>query len=528
MRNPRHNYAWWRERLPRQGLRLGQILGLGLAPLLVVWAEIFYCHFLNQWLYLGTASFGYWLCLLALPPLAGEVAFTRWYEVRRYGWRVWVTVGFVGRLVFVLGCFWLLVWMPMQEKGSLGIIHPQIGFWPWVTRMMWIASPYLGALLAAPLVALYVLGCRFRIGRWVTGVALPMLATLLLFQVLYFHSTSWWRFSNGARPRYVEKVYPTGRLDAVPPGMPYPFQARDIYVDPTESYLALLSGATMGHKTYSQPNFIWLDLLTGEMVYYKMGQNRRFTVECSDFIYFAPWKTRNMYAFDVSSRTITAHALPVKAQGHAVREFMHTVHACGLGRVYIANNNNPVVFVWDTRRSRLIKTFELARLDGGRLGDTIVQLLRNPKLGVLYAVTVGPGFQLVEIDERTLRVKRTRRLPYHAIDVALSPDGLTLYSQALFRGYVSKIDARTLRPLAHFDAPVHGRRLLVSRDGKWLYLASYLHGTFEVLDARSGVRRLRIFITPKIEGLYQTARHLWFYGAEGVFRLPLAELARRL
>jgi hypothetical protein len=186
------------------------------------------------------------------------------------------------------------------------------------------------------------------------------------------------------------------------------------------------------------------------------------------------------------------------------------------------------VFVWDTRRGKLVKTFELARLPGGRLGDTIVQLLRNPKLGVLYVVTVGPVFQLVEIDERTLKVKRTRRLPYLAIDVALSPDGLTLYSQGLFRGYVSKIDARTLKPLAHFDAPVHGRRVLVSRDGRWLYLASYLHGTFEVLDARTGRRHLRIFITPKIAGLYQTARHLWFYGAEGVFRVRLDEIAKRL
>jgi hypothetical protein len=192
--------AWWRA----QALRFGRIGLVGLAPLLVMWAEIFYHHFLYQWLYLGPATFGYWLIPLALPPLAGEIAFTRWFEVGRHGWRVWVIAGLVGRLVVLLACFWLLVWMPMQEKGTLGILHPQIGFWPWVTRLAWIASPYLGMILAVPLVALYGLSCRLRIGRFVTAVALPMLATLLLFRVLVFHPTSWWRFSNGVRPLYVE------------------------------------------------------------------------------------------------------------------------------------------------------------------------------------------------------------------------------------------------------------------------------------------------------------------------------------
>ncbi len=498
------------------------------APALVVWAELFYCQALYHWLYLGTASFGYWLALLALPPLVGEVAFTRAYEVGRYGWRPWVIAALVWRLLFALLVFWLLVWMPMREKGSLGIVHPQIGFWPWVARLVWVASPYLGGLLAVGLGALYAVGCRFRLGRWVTGVALPAGATLLLFNVLYFHPTSAWRFSNGERPSYVEKIYPTGRLSAVPPGMPYPFQARDIYVYPDDRYMILLSGATFGDRVHFQPNFLWVDLLSGEIIYYMMGQNRRFSVECPQQVWFAPWKTNNLYVFELATRRIRAVALPSRVGGYGVREIMHTVNACKLGRVYVANNNNPVVFVWDTRLHGVIKILELAKLPGGRLGDTIVQLLRNPRLGVLYVVMIGPGMNLVEIDEQTLSVRRTVRLPYHPFDVALSPDGLTLFSQAIFRGYVTRIDARTMRVERSFNAPVHGRRVLVSHDGRWLYLASYLHGTLEVLDARTGRRRLRVFVTPKIEGLFLSERHLWFYGAEGVFRISLAELARRL
>jgi len=506
--------------------RAGTLVLLGLAPLLVILGEVFFFHVLHHWLYFGPTDIGHWVLLLALPPLALEVLFTRHYEVRRYGWRIWVILGLVGRIVFLLFCYYLLVYDPATHRNQPDIVHPIIGTWPLAMRLFWLASPYLGALLAVVLVACYALSCRLRVGRLTAVVVLPTLATYLLFYVFYFHPTSWWRFSNGQRPDYVEHVWPTKGSAAVPRGMPRPFFPRAIYVHPDDHFVAVTSGATFGSDINQKPNFLWFDLRTRASKYLTQDTIRRFSSECPETLYFGAWHGPIFYGFDVASRRFHRHAVPKLVDGFRVVEFMHVLHACDQHRVYLANNNNPIIFVWDTAKQKLAKTIKLAHLPKGKYGDSIAMILRNPKLRRLYVLKLG-HYPLIEIDERTLTVRRQKRLPYYGIDMAVSPDGSTLYVFGFMRGYVLKLDARTLEVQARFSAPVHGRRLLVSADGRRLYLASYLHGTLQVLDAETGRERLKIFVTPKIEGLYQTRRYLYLYGAEGVFRIPLGELAKR-
>ena len=68
----------------------------------------------------------------------------------------------------------------------------------------------------------------------------------------------------------------------------------------------------------------------------------------------------------------------------------------------------------------------------------------------------------------------------------------------------------------------------IKPDGALLYAASFLYGRLHVYDVAKNREAFSLYVTPKIEGLFQTRRYLYIYGAEGVFRIRHEALRKRL
>lgn len=519
----------WRARAIQGLLGARRAALRGLAPAASIVAPVLFLHLALVCLHFSAARFHPWIGLLLLPPVALEIAFTRWFEVRRYGWHVTVVLGLVARLAFIGGCYYLLIWRYMQYKYEVDIIVAGLVDWPLVGRMLWQASPLLAGLLAIPLLVAHgVLTCRYRLFRLTTVVLLPTLATVLLFRVLYFHPASGWRGIGGQRPSDVQKVFP-------PPGPPRvprlttPLFARSIYVAPDDGWIALTAGATFGSRDlrHRRPNFLWMDLKTKRTAYELIGPVRIMTSSCDRTLYYAPWHGHQLHAFDTRTQRFATYPLPGAVNGHRVNEINAVYHDCRAARVYIANAQPPVLFVWDTRGKRVVRTLDLSRLAGFRPSMSPGRIQRSPRDGRLVMLLHGI-YQVLELGTHPVAPRRLSRLPVSAFDLAYTPHGAFAYAPSFFRGEIWKLNADTLAPVARLEAPPQCRRLAVSSDGALLYVTSYLHGRLHVYELAKGREAFSIYVSPKLEGLFQTRRYLYLYGAEGVFRVRHEDLRRRL
>src|SRR4029434_6239565 len=90
-------------------------LGIAVSPF--AWLAVMIAYFSAVSTWILTNPIGSAALLLALPPIAGEIAFTHISEVPRRGWRR-VLIGLAGRLAFVLFVAYLFVWLPLRSPGS--------------------------------------------------------------------------------------------------------------------------------------------------------------------------------------------------------------------------------------------------------------------------------------------------------------------------------------------------------------------------------------------------------------------------
>ena len=501
---------------------IGRVLRAS-SPGLVTLATLFYFLAVHVILYFETdAAFGVWLFVFALPPVAGELLFTRWFETRRHGWRWFVLAGLAGRFVLIGLLFYIFVFEAMRLADTPDVVLPLVSRWPGVLRVVWVASPWPSVVAAAVLLAVHaLLTVRGRLGRYTTTFLLPGVATLGLFQLFYFLPDSPLRLERHERPDDVERVFPRG--DTLPAALGERLYAREVHVSPDERFAVATFGATFGDDILGKPNLLQIDLATGEFRHHRFDTIRRFSSECSESVWFGPWHDAKLYEYRPAADRLTAHTLPSTINGFPVEEIMYAHHACDRGRVYAVNNRNPLVFVWDTAAGRLAGTVDLAQVPGLRVGDTAGVIARNAARGRFYVLLFG-RYELAEVDEDTLAVTRLGDLPGDIADVKVSADGSWIYAPGMFRYEIYRVDAATLATTERFDAPAHCRHIALTPDDRHVLAASYLTGELVVLDARTGDERARRYVGAKPEGLYVTARHVYVLTAEGLFRIARGAL----
>ncbi|MGH9557633.1 MAG: YncE family protein, partial [Bryobacteraceae bacterium] len=71
-------------------------------------------------------------------------------------------------------------------------------------------------------------------------------------------------------------------------------------------------------------------------------------------------------------------------------------------------------------------------------------------------------------------------------DVAVSPDGRTIYAADLFRDSIVAIDARSGVVTGHFKTSRRPYRILFHPDGKAIFVSNWADGTVSLLDASTG------------------------------------------
>ena len=515
-------------RRDRSFYKLVSFLAALIAPAAVSLAILAYFQIVHVHLYYGFAKFGYWIIVFLIPPVVLEMYFTNIFEARIYGYRRFILYGLIGRLLFIYTVFYILIWKTLQVKNTTDVLMPMVDKSPYVFEYFWIANPKIGIVLGLILLIIYLFfTCRLRLFRLTTTVLLPISATFSLFYLFYFPPEIIRDMAKEKRPKFVEKLFPTDEYKInkdILKNIKFP---RDIYVKPDDNFVVATFGATYGNDIKNKPNFIWIDLKRKKFWFKRFDTIRRFHTECPQKIYFTPWHGSKFYSFDTASGKFEEFDLPKIVNGHAINEVNFTYYACDTHTVYIPNSVNPVLFVWDAKKNRLKKTIALAGHHGLMFGDTVAMIARNPRYKRLYQIMVG-RYQFVEIDEETLIIRRIEKLPTEFFEVYVSPDGKELYLPAAFKQGIWKLDSKTLRVIKKFKSPIHCRKIFLSRNGKYLLAASYVTGDFIVYDSRTGEQLLKVYISPKLEGMYGTDNFVYFLGTEGLFRISFNDILEHL
>lgn|GEM_PF-2678508 len=526
----------------------------GLAPLVASWLPLYYIQVVHLHLIFGAARATAWAFVAAAPLLIFETAATGLLEARRQGWRPQVKAGLAGRCLFLTALAYLFFGMTLRAKGTPAIFTHWIGLWPGHALFCWRASPLPAACAGGLLILVYArLTIRRRLFRLSTTVLLPGLATLLLFGLFYFYPASPLRTWGERRPPAVERIFPHERyagLDQALGGQRV-FFGRDLAVPPDDSWVMASLGATYTGRVFGpgpndQPNLIWADLRGARYRVFRGGAVHRFSSGCPDRIYFAPWNGARLFAYRPGADAPEPIDLPPEVLGRPVREIYSVCNDCRRGRVYIANNLNPALFVWDSVRRRLERTLPLAGVAGLEMGDNLWLVKRNPFKKTLLLL-MFERYNIVELDEESLEPRKfvafpkAADLPWSfetaldlalsafiplspgtAMDLALSPDGRFLYAPSYYASGILKLDAETLAVVGRLPSPaMQCRRLEFSPDGRWLFAGSYMRGTVIVYDAAADRAVLSFYVTPKVEALFATKRYLYILGAEGIFRVAL-------
>ncbi|MEW6202190.1 MAG: hypothetical protein AB1546_09455 [bacterium] len=498
------------------------------APAAVTVLTLLYFQFLHMYLYFGNAQFAYWLPVLLIPPVALEIYFTSIFEVRAYGWRKAVIYGLITRLLFISALFYFYIWETLRVKNTPNVYLPLLSKFPFNFRYFWIANPKISIVIILILLIIYLFfTCRLKVFRFITTVLLPIAASLLLFQLFYHPPEFVQRIQRDKRPDFVEKVFPTDEYKIsqnVLENLKYP---RDIYVSPNDEFVFAGYGSTYGFDIWNKPNVLWIDLVEKKSWHKKMDAIRRFYTECPRKIYFAPWHGSELYSFDTDKREFRKFKLPAEVAGYPVEEINFTYYACDTQTVYMVNSRNPVIFAWDAERNKLKKTAALAGQKGMMFGDTLAMIARNHHSNSLYMIVLG-RYQMIDVDEKTLKVKRFIKLPDGCFDILVSSDGKYIYVPGAYKGAIWQLDTKSMKVRKKFPAPIHCRRLLLSRDEKYLFASSYVTGYFVVYDINTGRKLLNIYVTPKIDGMYMTNNFLYLLGAEGLFRIKNEDILKHI
>ncbi|MBI4656031.1 MAG: WD40 repeat domain-containing protein [Elusimicrobia bacterium] len=523
-----------------------------LAPALAVSVQLYYIHqtycylYLHQvynYLYIISEKSSTTVALLFIIPLILlEFAATGLIDIRRHGYKKNVLFGLALRCLFFTVIGLAVFWYPVKARDSVNVFAALAWRWYEAVKIIWLASPIAGALWLLIIAALYIrLVVRKGLYRLTVTIIIPSTATISLFLLLYFYPASPLRRFHSAPPAGLENIFPSKDNIGLQnqPWLKETFFPHDLYVHPQDKWAAVSMGPTFSSEKYSQPKFLWIDLHRNsgsaapgvggyaddnkKFQAFDVGgsQVRRFDTQCPEKIYFSSWHKSALFEYIPGSSSLKRISLPEKAGGWPVRELFSVYHDCSSKKVYIANNVNPVLFVYDARRNRLDKTIAFAGAEGMWQTTHIFVVKPNPLRKSLLLSMYGK-YSLIELDEKTFEIKnkiKTWDLRNGFFDIAVSPDGKYIYAPSAFRGIIFKFDAENFNVLKRIKAPPHCRTLKFSTDGQYFFAGSYLTGEVLVYDAATDKKILSFYVMPRIEAVFATAGYLYIIGNKGLFRI---------
>ncbi len=512
---------------------------LGLAPIAWIAATVAYYSWVAHRL-LETSP-GMVAALLALPPVVGEIAFTRLFEVPRHGWSRGVRAGLLARLLFAAVLAYLFVWIPLtwRETTDGRWFAQDISTAPLFFRIVWLASPVpswaLGGLCAGAYVAWTV---RRRRARFVTTIVLPAVATAALFVLMYQFPAAAIRRIGKSRPafatlvwradqpehRFTREVMVTAdeRLAVATFGSSFPVDTDD--PAPNELELGGRCDPNGRDPGECRRNLALIDLDTGTTRrVWSMTVTRRFWSETGQRFFVAPWNLSALLDLQLDG-SIRKYALPAEIGGRPLREINHTYYAADVHRVYMTNNNNPVVLAWDVDAARLAGAVEFTGWRHVHGGDSTIHLARSRSRQRLYVMIKSDPHVIAEVDEHTLTPTRGIMPAPDAYDIEISPDETTLWTSSFFTEEIARFDVDTLTRQATLHGALQSRRIALSPDGAQLFAASYVTGELLVFDTRTNEEVERFYVAPRLEGMHVAARNLYLLSADGLYRIPLAAL----
>ena len=299
---------------------------------------------------------------------------------------------------------------------------------------------------------------------------------------------------------------------------------RSVCVSPDGAVAHVFFGCTWGLEKMFFPSVIRVDLKTGG-VQALSGHNIR-QVACpgaEETLAVAPWDGPGIYELSAKDLSLVR---TIPRQTDDVLTFWEPLDVVldrARQKVYLANNGETAVLIYDQKTGKLEHIVNLASMGLVRTGGGGVHRMRlSPKTGLLYGVT-GPGINLFEIDPVAGELLRTKDFgDIVGTGFAADFDAGRLYYQSGFSSDLHEVDLATFEVLRTFEGEVHGRRLALDHRRRALYVAGYFSGLVTAIDLDSGDRLWELAMGPRPQGVDLTDDALWINTQDGLFELDLA------
>lgn len=455
--------------------------------------------FLNLIFWIGV--FIFWV------PLAGHAAMTSQVWLQWFGTEFWWPVG--------------LVW-----KGG--------GSWTFIAGALWLVTYHLVVV-------------RARRARIVVSLVMPIGLTFVLMALILKMGgpgglvDDAQREAAGARLAFDVRTL-TPRLDPTHPEAVRSMAVmkggdfgtvrehgvvctnpRSVCVSPDGSVAHVFFGCTWGLEKMFFPSVIRVDLRGGG-VDALSGHNIR-QVACPgdhETLAVAPWDGPGVYELSASDLSLKQTISRQTDEALTFWEPLDVVLDRARNKVYVANNGETAVLIYDQVSGELEHIVNLAGMGYVRTGGGGVHRMRlSPKTGLLYGVT-GPGVNLFEIDPMRGTLLRTADFgDIVGTGFAADFERGRLYYQSGFSSDLHEVDLETFKVLRTFEGEVHGRRLVLDARRRVLYVAGYFSGLVVAIDLESGERLWELAIGPRPQGADLTDDALWINTQDGLFEIDL-------
>ena len=450
----------------------------------------------------------FWICVFIFwVPLAGHAAMTSQVWLQWFGTEFWWPVG--------------LVW-----KGG--------GSWTFIAGALWLVTYHLVVV-------------RARRARILVSLVMPIGLTFVLMALILKMGGPGGlvdeaeREAAGARLAFDVRTL-TPRLDPTHPEAVRSMAVmkdgdfgtvrehgvvctnpRSVCVSPDGAVAHVFFGCTWGLEKMFFPSVIRVDLRDGAVAALS-GHNIR-QVACpgdADTLAVAPWDGPGIYELDASDLSLKQTISRQTDEALTFWEPLDVVLDRARKKVYVANNGETAVLIYDQESGELEHIVNLAGMGYVRTGGGGVHRMRlSPKSGLLYGVT-GPGINLFEIDPMTGTLLRTADFgDIVGTGFAADFERGRFYYQSGFTSDLHEVDLESFEVLRTFEGEVHGRRLVLDERRRVLYVVGYFSGLVVAIDLEDGERLWELAIGPRPQGADLTDDALWINTQDGLFEIDL-------
>lgn len=186
---------------------------------------------------------------------------------------------------------------------------------------------------------------------------------------------------------------------------------------------------------------------------------------------------------------------------------------------------------FDLKKEKKINLKQSGLTDFSSGGNIIIYDKETDSLLVMAGIVSWKlDYMIAEIDAKTLRIKKTMRLPKAGLFLAYIPQTRSIFSSDFYGRSLYEVDRDTFKVRRIIKGPLSVRSLVYDARRNLIYTGSYAQGDIQIIDYRTGKLLRRIFIGPKVTTLFLAPDldSLYIASGSGIFNMDLDAMSKEI